>query len=115
MSQASTHILIPQTTYSGFPTITGEPKAAACYYLGNRNTQTVTWSLDAFNGKILIQASLVENPTGSDWFTAYEITEGKMLPVTENRFVNLEGNFVWLRAQINQYVGGIVRNVKVSY
>lgn len=115
MSQASTNILFPQTTYNGASTITGEAKTAASYYLGNRNIQTVSWSLTSFNGILLIQATLVENPSGTDWITVYNVTDGKSLPLTENSFTNVEGNFVWIRAQVNQYVSGIIRNVKVSF
>jgi hypothetical protein len=115
MSQASTAILLPQTNYSGAQTITGEPKQAAGYYLGNRNSQTVSWSLNAFNGKLTIQATLVEEPTATDWFNVLDITADKTLPLTENTYSNIEGNFVWLRAQINLFTAGTVRSVKVSY
>jgi hypothetical protein len=115
MSQSTIVTLLPQTTYSGAQTITGEPKQAAGYYLGNGDSQTITWSLNAFDGKLSVQATLVEEPSATDWFNVYDITSGSTSPVTENSVYNIEGTFVWIRVQINLFRAGIVRHVKVSY
>jgi len=115
MSQSTIITLLPQTTYSGYSTVTGEHKPAAGYYLGNGDSQTVSWSLNAFDGKLTVQATLAEEPTATDWFNIYDITPGSGSPVIENSSYNIPGTFVWIRVQINLFRAGTVRHVKVSY
>jgi hypothetical protein len=112
MSQITTQILFPQTTYSNLSTVTGERRPAANYHLGNRDTQTLLWNLSGVTGRILIQATLVENPIGSDWFTVYTIDANNL---TQISYANITGNFVWIRAQINMFSQGTIQSIKVSY
>ena len=112
MSQITTQILLPQTTYSSISTVTGDKKPAANYFLGNRDKQTLYWNLSGVTGKISIQASLVENPSGTDWFTVYRIDANNL---TQINYENIIGNFVWMRAQINLFTQGTIQSIKVSY
>lgn len=112
MSQITTQILFPQTAYNNMSTITGDKKPAANYHLGNRDKQTVFWNLSGVTGKILIQATLVENPIGGDWFTVHTIEANNL---TQISYINLQGNFVWIRAQINMFSQGTIQSIKVSY
>lgn len=112
MSQITTQILLPQTPYSNMSTVTGDKKPAANYYLGNRDKQTLYWNLTSVTGTILIQATLVENPVPTDWFTVYTITANNL---TQINYTNIEGNFIWMRAQINLFSTGTIQSIKVSY
>ena len=112
MSQITTQILLPQTPYNNISTVTGDRKPAANYHLGNRDTQTLLWNLVGVSGKILIQATLVENPIGSDWFTVHTIQANNLAQIN---YTNIQGNFVWMRAQINMFSQGTIQSVKVSY
>ena len=112
MSQITTQILFPQTAYNNTSTVTGDRKPAANYHLGNRDTQTLLWNLVGVSGKILIQATLVENPIGSDWFTIHTIDANNL---TQINYTNIQGNFVWMRAQINMFSKGTIQSIKVSY
>jgi hypothetical protein len=116
MSQATTQILLPRTSYTGVSTITGTPVPAASYYLSSQNLQTLTWNLVLFLGIIKVQATLVDAPTEDDWFTVYTI-DSATIPValTQVSYYNIQGNFVWMRAKIEQFVAGDILNVKVSY
>jgi len=116
MAQATTLILLSQVS-SNDPSVvgyslSGDKQQAASYFFGNKDLQTITWTVTAFTGLIAIQATLVEDPTEDDWFTAYNIA-GTNTTITS--YNNLSGNFVWLRAKVTGFTQGVIQNVKVSY
>lgn len=128
MSQATTLILLPQTAYqnpgNGAPyTVTGNSQPAAAYYLGNQDLQTVTYSLTQCVGNIVIEATLATQPTSSDWFKVFELVANTNAPansapqIASNSvgYTNIEGNFVYVRAKIENFSNGGVNFVKVSY
>lgn len=128
MSQATTLILLPQTAYqnpgNGAPyTVTGNSQPAAAYYLGNQDLQTVTYSLTQCVGNIVIEATLATQPTSSDWFKVFELEANTNAPansapqIASNSvgYTNIEGNFVYVRAKIENFSNGGVNFVKVSY
>lgn len=128
MPQTTTLILLPQTAYqnpgNGAPyTVTGETRPAAAYYLGNKDLQTVNVKLSNCTGNIVIQATLATNPAETDWFKVHEwIANGNATPNSEpqidsnaSAYTNIEGNFVYMRAKIEDFQGGIVQFVKLSY
>lgn len=128
MSQVTTLILLPQTAYAnpgnGAPyTVTGNSQPAAAYYLGNQDLQTVTYSLTQCVGNIVIEATLASQPTNSDWFKVFELEANTNAPantapkIASNAigYTNIEGNFVYIRAKIENFSNGGVNFVKVSY
>ena len=128
MSQTTTQILLPQTVYAIGPnaapyTVTGEKRPAAAYYLGNKDLQTVNINTATLSGNVVIEASLATSPTEDDWFDVYQLTananatnnSAPKLASTTSVGVNIEGNFVWVRAKIEDFSGGAVQYVKVSY
>ncbi len=128
MSQATTLILLPQTAYvnpgNGAPyTVTGNSQPAAAYYLGNQDLQTVTYGLSNCTGNIVIEATLASTPSNSDWFRVYELeananaasNSAPEIASNATAYTNIEGNFVYVRAKIEDFQGGVVNFVKVSY
>lgn len=128
MSQNTTLILIPQVSYqnpgNGAPyTLTGNTQPAAAYYLGNKDLQTVSLKLIGATGNIVVEASLASQPSDIDWFRVYEFEANANAPAnTEPQiasnasvYTNIEGNFVYLRAKVEDFQGGTVQYVKVSY
>lgn len=128
MSQTTTLILLPQTTYlnpgnGASYTVTGNSQPAAAYYLGNRDLQTVNISLTQVTGNITIEATLASSPTDSDWFKVYELQANANAPsntapqIASNAkvYTNIEGNFVYLRAKVVDFDYGVVNFVKLSY
>jgi hypothetical protein len=128
MSQATTLILFPQTAYinpgNGAPyTVTGNSQPAAAYYLGNQDLQTVTYGLANCTGNIVIEATLASTPSNSDWFRVYELVananaasnSAPEIASNATAYTNIEGNFVYVRAKIEDFQGGVVNFVKVSY
>jgi hypothetical protein len=128
MAETTTLILLPQTTYDGGAnanvyTVTGNSQPAASYYLGNKGLQTVNLKLDTVTGNITIEASLATSPSSTDWFKVYELVANAnaaansepQLASNASVYTNVEGNFVYLRAKVVDFAGGIVNFVKVSY
>lgn len=128
MSQATTLILLPETAYvnpgnGASYTVTGNSYPAAAYYLGNRDLQTVNYSLSGVTGNIVIEASLASTPGVNDWFKVYTLeanagaTSSSEPQIASNAsaYTNVEGNFVYLRAKVEDFVGGTVQYVKLSY
>lgn len=116
MAQTTTLNLIPSTPHTGgvgtVKTITGDPKQAASYYLGNADLQTITWSLaSSFVGDIVLQATLKQTPASEDWFDVYTVDSS----VNKSGFHNLHGNFVWLRAMVSDWTDGNIQIIAVSY
>ena len=128
MSQTTTLILLPETSYvnpgNGAPyTVTGNTQPAAAYYLGNRDLQTVNIKCTNLTGNIVIQASLATNPTNNDWFKVYELVadanatpnSAPQLASNASVYTNIEGNFVYMRAKLEGFNNGTLQFVKLSY
>lgn len=128
MSQVTILELLPQTAYNGggtanVYTVTGNAQPAAAYYLGNQNLQTVNLKLTNVSANIVIEASLNSNSANAEWFKVYELVANANAGTGSETFdasnasiyTNIEGNFVYLRAKIVDFAGGIVNFVKLSY
>lgn len=128
MSQTTTLILLPQTTYlnpgNGAPyTVTGNSQPAAAYYLGNKDLQTVNINATQLTGNIVIEATLASTPGSTDWFKVYELEANASAPANSapqlasnaSVYTNVEGNFVYLRAKIVDFNNGGVNFIKLSY
>lgn len=128
MSQVTILELLPQTTYDGggtanVYTVTGNAQPAAAYYLGNQNLQTVNIKLSNCSGNIVIEASLNSNSSNAEWFKVYELVANANASTgsepydssNASIYTNIEGNFVYMRAKIVDFAGGVVNFVKLSY
>jgi hypothetical protein len=128
MSQTTTLILLPQTAYvnpgnGASYTVTGNSQPAAAYYLGNKDLQTVNISLTNCTGNITIEASLATTPGSNDWFKVYELeananaasNTAPQIASNASMYTNVNGNFVYLRAKVKDFQGGVVSFVKLSY
>lgn len=118
MSEQTTLILFPQTTYDGGGTanvysLTGNAQPAAAYYLGNEDLQTLNVKTTDFSGNLIIEATLSANKATDEYFEVYSWSNCANANI--NTYHNLEGNFVYLRAKIQDFSYGIVNFVKLSY
>ena len=103
--------------------MTGNTQPAAAYYLGNQDLQTVNLSLTNVTGNIVIEASLATSPSSTDWFKVYELVananaasnSAPKIASNASSYTNVEGNFVYMRAKVNDFKGGTVNFVKLSY
>jgi hypothetical protein len=117
MSQVTTLILLPQTVYqnpgNGAPyTVVGNTQPAAAYYLGNQDLQTVNYGLSNCTGNIVIEATLASSPTDTDWFRVYEF---EAVTANTSAYTNIDGNFVYIRAKLEDFSNGVVNYIKISY
>lgn len=128
MSQSTTLILLPQTSYvnpgNGAPyTVTGNSNPAAAYYLGNQDLQTVNIKCSGMTGNIVLQASLATEPTSNDWFNVYTLeananaaaNSAPQIASNASVYTNITGNFVFMRAKIEDFHGGTLQFVKLTY
>lgn len=128
MSQATVLVLLPETAYlnpgnGASYTVTGNSQPAAAYYLGNQDLQTVNLKLSAVTGNIVIQATLNSNVSSAEWFDVYQLeananatpNTAPQLASNASMYTNIDGNFVYLRAKVEGFAGGIVQFVKLSY
>ena len=128
MSQVTILELLPQTTYNGGGTanvynVIGNAQPAAAYYLGNQDLQTVNMKLSNCSGNIIIEATLDSNSANAQWFSVYKLVANANAangsdPYDSSNasiYTNIEGNFVYMRAKIEDFAGGVVNFVKLSY
>ena len=128
MSQATTLILLPQTAYlnpgNGAPyTVTGNNQPAASYIIAPRSLQTVNINLTNCTGNITIEASLASTPVDGDWFKVYELEANanaandspQQIASNASVYTNIDGSFVYMRAKVVDFNGGLVNFVKLSY
>jgi hypothetical protein len=64
------------------------------------------------SGNIIIEATLASDSDNADWFKVYEF---EAVSSNASTFTNIDGNFVYLRAKIEDFNQGTVNFVKVSY
>jgi hypothetical protein len=116
MSQTTTLIILPQTSYNANNTLIFSDKiAAAGYYQNFLNQQTFTWNITSFIGSIIFQGSIVTDPTSnSDWFQLLPTMTFPAPGQTQASFTTLQANLVWVRARVN-WSQGVIQNIKVSY
>jgi hypothetical protein len=128
MSQTTTLILLPETAYvnpgnGASYTVTGNSQPAAAYYLGNRDLQTVNTKLTNVTGNIVIEATLATTPTSTDWFNVYTLeanvnaaaNSAPKIASNSSSYTNVEGNFVYIRAKIEDFNAGVLNYAKLSY
>jgi len=118
VSQQTTLILFPQTAYNGGGTanvysLTSNAQPAAAYYLGNEDLQTVNIKTTNFSGNIVIEATLSANSSTNEYFEVYKLADCANANIST--YTNIEGNFVYMRAKIEDFQFGVVNFVKLSY
>jgi hypothetical protein len=115
--------LLPTTTY-GTPSgnydgssqdWSGDRQQAANYYGGFGGLQTIAYYLNAFQGRIKIEATLDSDPVSDvAWFKVDEF-DSVSNPTTNNFSVNITGNFTWIRANVEDFDAGTITKLYMSY
>lgn len=82
------------------------------YYGYTDGLHTVSYKVTNFVGMLNFQATLVTNPTDSDWFDVSNTSIGDGVnALTTSAFFNFTGNFVWCRAHITNFSAGNINQV----
>lgn len=115
--------LLPTTTY-GTPSgnydgsstdWSGDAVKAADYYGGFGTLQTVAYYLNAFEGKLKIEASLETSPSSdADWFLVNEF-DSTSSATTDNFSRNITGKFTWIRCNVENFTAGTITKLVMSY
>ena len=87
---------------------------ASNYYGGQGSLQTITFRLTDFSGIITIEATLNDAQDSAPWFDVYEY-DAASSAVTDYHPANVTGNFVWLRARVENFDSGEIDFVTVAY
>ena len=93
------------SNYSGAPMPFTSTEQKASSYYANSNTQTVA-TTGTFVATVMLQGTLVENPTNSDFFDIQTISSSGS--------VNISGNFTYIRAKVTAYTSGTITST-LSY
>ena len=67
---------------------------AASYYRGRGGLQTVTFSVENFEGTIYLDATLDTLPESATWFNTFIFDDGSTIPITDYHPATITGNFV---------------------
>lgn len=98
-------------------TITGEKFKGDGYYGRSDGFHTVQYNLNSFIGTMAIQATLAVDPTAEDWFIVYS----QSYPVSNDEgttgsfITNFTGNYVWIRAYVNNWTDGTVNSIQLNH
>jgi hypothetical protein len=88
---------------------------AANYYQGRGGLQTVTFSVDDFEGRVYLEATLDTVPETAAWFTTFVYGDGSTTPLTDYHPETITGNFVWFRCRIEGFSGGTINSINIAY
>ena len=115
-------VLLPQTTYVNNGTnapydVVGDKSQAAGYYISGKTLQTVFFKFSNVTATVSIEATLSDNPTESDWFTVHSFTANAVTLTnsTLSSYANIEGNFMYVRAKLTNFMSGIVDFIRINY
>jgi hypothetical protein len=115
--------LLPTTTY-GTPSgnydgssedWNGIDQQAANYYGGFGDLQTVAFFLLNFQGRVRIQATLDQQPVSDAVWFDIEDFDSVGSATTDNFARNITGNFVWIRARVEDFTAGTITKLMLSY
>ena len=111
---SSSQIILSQNTHPGdstVTTVTGENFKGDGYYGSSDGIHTVQYDYSGFTGTITIQATLATTPTASDWFDVDTVTVANL---TEVKYANFTGNFVYIRAKV-VYTDGTINSIRMNH
>lgn len=132
---ANSITILPITAYlSSKPQpVTGDKFKGDTFYGHSSSVRTVQWKLYEFVGDIGLQASLSLTPSADDWFIVKLGKNGEMTIDTTGKVstaslsvvsydsattgvfgFNFTGNFMWIRAYINNWSAGNIDSIIIS-
>lgn len=121
MSSNSETILSAQTHPgdSSAETVIGTMYKGDGYYGRADGFHTVQYNLTNFLGTIVMQATLTVEPVDADWFTLSDtqlaITDLESADRDGGHIYNFTGNYVWVRAYIDNWTDGTVQSIILNH
>jgi hypothetical protein len=106
----------PSGNYDGSSLLFNTDAArAVSYYLGQGSLQIVTISVLGFQGHIVIQGTLSEDPNNAAWADIYDFGLDGSTELSQVSSTDVPGNFTWMRAQIRDFEAGTVTYIRINY
>jgi hypothetical protein len=117
---SSSETILTQQTHTGdsaVETVIGDAFKGDGYYGRSDGFHTVQYTLDGFVGTIDIQATLAVDPTNADWFTVYtqSYPADSTGSISGSFITNFTGNYVWVRAYVNNWTDGTVNSIQLNH
>lgn len=77
---------------------------------------TALYELEGFIGTLVLQGTLMEQPSENDWvnIVGTTVSDEDSTPVTASQTKTFQGNFVWIRAKY-QLIDGKIVNLLYNY
>jgi len=96
--------------------VVGEKVKGAGYTRCGSGLHTIAYFITGFVGTVTIQASIIANPSESDWADIVQIENlDETSPIDVNNMQSIEGNYVWLRAVVTNMTYGTISKIQISY
>lgn len=92
-----------------------DPVKAANYYRGQGAIQTITFSVNGFEGVMTVEATLDADPANATWFDTFTYGDGSTIPLTDYHPEAIVGNFTWMRVRVEAFSGGTINSVIIAY
>jgi hypothetical protein len=92
-----------------------DPVKAANYYRGQGSIQTVTFTIQGFEGVMHLEATLSADPAQAVWFNTFTYGDGSTIPLTDYHPEAVVGNFTWMRVRVEGFSGGTINSVTIAY
>ena len=107
----------PNGNYDGSETSFFSEKSAGDGYYGYTDgVHTIAGFPNAFVGTITFQGTLAQDPASTDWFDIPGITIGNGATTVSDAVTgNFTGNFVWIRAKVENFTAGTITKVQFNY
>ena len=121
---SNSETILTQNTHtgdSGILSVTGDNFKGDGYYGRSDGFHTVQYDLDNFLGTVAIQGTLAIEPTSDDWFNITDTqhistTNDSSSSTSDGGFIyNFTGNYVWVRAHVDNWTDGTVNFIKLNH
>jgi len=114
MPANSNNLLTAQTHPGDSSTqiITGDKIRGDGFYGRSDGLHTIQLSTNNYTGSIKIQATLAVSPIDSDFFTVFE---SDYVEQTVSVIENFTGNYVWIRAVLDNFTDGTVEYIIMNH
>lgn len=112
---------IPSGNYNGITeTFSSDRVKAVGYYKSSSISQSIRFRSNDFVGTVTLQASLDNDPQAdTDWFDAYTFPGDSAVDgssaITTDYSITLQGNFTWIRATVENFTGGNIGPITITY
>lgn len=107
---------VPSGNYDGSSQDwSSDPVTAANYYRGRGGVQTIAFSVTQFEGNMILEACLDDDPAEANWFVTVIYGDGSTIPLTDYHPATVTGNFTWMRVRVEGFSGGTINAITITY